>query len=92
MNELKTETVTVNRTNKVQFSNPQPSIRLTKHQTASIQLEPQTDTIKTIKQQWEELKENAKDTRKISKINPYASYFPDFYKKELRNSFVSFIV
>jgi hypothetical protein len=51
MSELKTETVVVNGTNKVQFSNPQPSIRLTKHQTASIQLEPQVEGVKTVKQQ-----------------------------------------
>jgi hypothetical protein len=51
MSELKTETIVVNGTNKVQFSNPQPSIRLTKHQTASIQLEPQVEGVKTVKQQ-----------------------------------------
>ncbi|MDR0674870.1 MAG: hypothetical protein LBF36_01220 [Mycoplasmataceae bacterium] len=91
MSELKTETIVVNSANKVQFSNPQPSISLTRHQTSTIQLEPQAETPKTIKQQWQEFKDNAKDTRKISKINPYASYFPVFYKKELKNVFWSFI-
>jgi hypothetical protein len=51
MSELKTETIVVNSANKVQFSNPQPSISLTRHQTSTIQLEPQAETPKTIKQQ-----------------------------------------
>jgi hypothetical protein len=50
MEELKTETVVVNGTNKVQFSNPKPTIQLTAHQTKSIQLEDQPDVIKTVKQ------------------------------------------
>lgn len=92
MAELKTETIVVNATNKVRFSNPLPTINLTKHQAATIQLEPEIATHKTIKQHWEQLKENVKDTRKINCINPYASYFPDFYKKELKNAFSSFIL
>jgi hypothetical protein len=50
MAELKTETIVVNATNKVRFSNPLPTINLTKHQAATIQLEPEIATHKTIKQ------------------------------------------
>jgi hypothetical protein len=50
MEELKTETVVVNGTSKVQFSNPNPTIQLTNHQTKSIQLEAQPEAIKTVKQ------------------------------------------
>jgi hypothetical protein len=55
-------------------------------------LENQNEQQLTIKEQWENLKSSAKDTRRIKQINPYASYFPEFYKKELRNSFASFMV
>jgi hypothetical protein len=92
MEELKTETVVVNGTSKVQFSNPSPTIQLTNHQTKSIQLEAQPEAIKTVKQRWEEIKEEAHDTRKVTHINPYASYFPEFYKKEIRNAFAMFIL
>jgi hypothetical protein len=92
MSELKTETVVVSGTNKVRFSSPSSTINLTKHQTSIVQLESQVEVPKTIKQQLETLRENAKDTRKISKINPYASYFPVFYKKELRNAFMIFVI
>jgi hypothetical protein len=92
MADLKTEIVVVNGANKVHFSEQQPSLRLTKEQTASIKLEAPIAQTKTIKQHLQELKENAADTRKISKINPFASYFPSFYKKELRNAFTSFVI
>jgi hypothetical protein len=50
MSELKTETIVVNGKPKVQFSNVQNSLRLTKHQTTLVALEPQIQQ-PTIKQQ-----------------------------------------
>jgi hypothetical protein len=51
MEDLKTETVTVSKTNKVHFSEPSSTIQLSKHSSGTVQLEPQTEPIKTIKQQ-----------------------------------------
>jgi hypothetical protein len=79
MEELKTQTLVIN--GKVS-----ESYHYNNHkQEQNFNNEP------TLKQQFEEIKKEIHDTRKISNVNPYFSYFPSFYKKELKNSFIVFM-
>jgi len=48
--------------------------------------------LRTLKFNFEEAKIGAHDTRKVKKINQYAYTFPNFYKKEYKNSFIWFIL
>jgi hypothetical protein len=65
---------------------------LTTKQLHTIQIETKPQQLKTIKEQIEDIKQGAQDTRKISNINQFASYFPKFYKKEIKNAFAIFVI
>jgi hypothetical protein len=65
---------------------------LTTRQLKTIQSDRQINEHKTIRQQFNDIKNGAQDTRKISQINPFVSYFPRFYTKEIRNAFILFIL
>jgi hypothetical protein len=92
MEELKTNIVVVNGTNKV-VDEQQTAFSYTTHQLKTKQVEPQVQLEpKTVKQTFEEVKEALVDTKKIKDLNPFHAYFPSFYKKEIKNTFVNFIV
>ncbi|GHU48459.1 hypothetical protein FACS1894218_5420 [Bacilli bacterium] len=95
MSEIKTQTVVVNQSQKVMFKEKQ-NINLTSTQQRTVKIiEEQTEHInqsRTLKVQLQEAKQGAADTRRIVKINPYAGYFPIFYKKEINNALIVFII
>jgi hypothetical protein len=47
--------------------------------------------LKTIKANFELAKKEIHYTKKIRNTNPNVSYFPSFYKKELKHSFINFV-
>lgn len=85
MKEMKTQSFVV--TKESNFSNS-----LTTKQLHTIQVEQKPQELKTIKEQIEEIRQGAHDTRKLTQINPFASYFPKFYKKEIKNALIIFSV
>jgi flagellar biosynthesis protein FliP len=87
------------KTQSVSVSNKNPQILLNKtrnfnsfttKQMKTIQTELPVES-KTLKGQFCDVAKEAKDTRKIAHINPYYSYFPHFYVKELKNAFITYI-
>jgi hypothetical protein len=64
---------------------------LTTKQLHTIQVEQKPEQLKTIKEQIDDIKQGASDTRRVTHINQLASYFPKFYKKEIRNTLIMFI-
>jgi hypothetical protein len=94
MSEIKTQTVVVNQSQKVMFKEKQ-NINLTSSQQRTVKIEEQAELkeqSKTLKAQLQEVKQGAADTRRISQINPYAGYFPIFYKKEIKNAMIVFVL
>ena len=69
-----------------------PSNTLTTKQLHTIQVEQRPQELKTIREQVQDIKEGAHDTRRIKHINQLSSYFPKFYKKEIKNALAIFIV
>jgi hypothetical protein len=49
------------------------------------------DFFHTVKIKYEEDKKEVLSTKKITNINKFAYTFPEFYKKEMRNAFGTFI-
>lgn len=68
------------------------SKNLTTKQLQTIQVEQKPQQLKTIREQIEDIKQGAQDTRRITQINQFASYFPKFYKKETKNALIMFCV
>ncbi|GHU31515.1 hypothetical protein FACS1894166_03110 [Bacilli bacterium] len=91
MSEIKTQTVVVNKSQKVVFKD-KSDINLTSNQQRTVKIEEQLEQSKTLRAQLQEVKQGASDTRRIAQINPYAGYFPIFYKKEIRNALTIFVI
>jgi molybdopterin biosynthesis enzyme MoaB len=92
MENFKTRIVVVSDTNKV-VDNQQTSFSYTTHQLKTKQIEPEVQLEpRTVKQTLENVKETIADTQKIKDLNPFHAYFPSFYKKEIKNTFVNYIV
>jgi hypothetical protein len=91
MTQAKTQSVTVsNNSPQVLLNRTKQINSLTTKQIKTIQVEPPVYQ-RTIKDQIHETVREATDTRRISGINPYYSYFPQFYMKELKNAFATYL-
>ena len=55
------------------------------HYNPQIEIEKEADV-------QEELENQQKKSKKIKDVNPYYSYFPNFYRKELQNSLIVFVI
>jgi hypothetical protein len=84
MKDLKTQSFVVD-------GKPHHTNSLTTKQLHTIRFEEKPQQYKTVREQLEDIKVGAHDTRRISQINQFASYFPKFYVKEIRNALILFV-
>ncbi|MDR0545935.1 MAG: hypothetical protein LBG49_03400 [Mycoplasmataceae bacterium] len=78
------------KTQRISFGNDSSSSTI-KQQTVKIEREIAQEQVAPLKQLTAQIIKEAKDTRSIAKVNPYTSFFPSFYKREISIARLTFI-